>query len=401
MTRRSTAAFVALALLALLSFVALQNQLGAIWRAFAVHPEVRSELRHSLEELKLLARLQPDDAAEHRAIFERRKALLDRLEVLELSRREITRRYEIALVAMVVVIIAALAVAAWLLRRREERRLEQLRRLVGQLLRGEEPSAVSIEGNDTTARIARIVEETAEEVRRDRRRINALENLEVWQESARRVAHEIRTPLTAAKLELQRLGDTARHLSPAAAAELSGLEESVSEELDHLARFVSGFSAFASAAAPHRERLDLHAYLTQFVDLFGQQWPNLRLSVQTLSPTEDAVVYADGEMLRRVLVNLCSNASQALGERNGNMHIELDASSDPVTLRLRDDAGGVDPGLRPRLFRPYATTRREGHGLGLAISRKILLEHGGWLDLAETTASGSTFELTIPRGESA
>jgi signal transduction histidine kinase len=135
----------------------------------------------------------------------------------------------------------------------------------------------------------------------------------------------------------------------------------------------------------------------------------------------------DRDLLRQVLVNLCDNSSQALaaasgGEaaanggaavrgtvtftltpdgrpgRGGATGWRDRTSSSVVALEVADDGPGIPGAVLPRLFEPYATTRRvgEGMGLGLAISRKILLDHGGDLELARTSAAGSVFRLLLP-----
>ena len=106
-------------------------------------------------------------------------------------------------------------------------------------------------------------------------------------------------------------------------------------------------------------------------------------------------------MLRQVLVNLCDNSAHAVDgsdQQRGEVTIEYGAAEDQVWLEVADDGPGVAADLRPRLFEPYVTTRGigEGMGLGLAICRKILLDHGGDLEL-RPSERGATFRLTLPR----
>ena len=112
-------------------------------------------------------------------------------------------------------------------------------------------------------------------------------------------------------------------------------------------------------------------------------------------------VSVDRDLIRRVLANLCSNSALAVGER-GVVTFRIRSDGDDngaVHLDVHDDGHGIDPSIRARLFEPYVTTRRvgEGMGLGLAISRKILLDHGGDLELLGSSPSfGTTFRLTLP-----
>jgi signal transduction histidine kinase len=97
-------------------------------------------------------------------------------------------------------------------------------------------------------------------------------------------------------------------------------------------------------------------------------------------------------------VNLCDNTARALAGRAGTIDLKVGVVKDMVSAEVSDNGPGVDPTVRDRLFEPYATTRGfgEGMGLGLAISRKILLDHGGDLELADTSSHGTTFRLTLP-----
>ncbi len=105
-------------------------------------------------------------------------------------------------------------------------------------------------------------------------------------------------------------------------------------------------------------------------------------------------------MLRQVLANLCANSSHAV-EGHGTVAFTVGRENGRVLVDVSDDGRGIDPSLRPRLFEPYATTRRigEGMGLGLAICRKIMLDHDGDLELVESSASGTTFRLNFPAAE--
>ena len=116
-------------------------------------------------------------------------------------------------------------------------------------------------------------------------------------------------------------------------------------------------------------------------------------------------VRADAEMIRQVLVNLAENSARALTPDKGSVLLRLGMGSSTVHLDVLDDGPGVAAELRPKLFEPYTTTRPlgEGMGLGLAICRKILLDHGGDLRLLDEDAAaelgGAAFRLTFPAAE--
>lgn len=346
------------------------REASAAWSAFTVNPEIRASLRAQLTDLRTLARVHPDRAAEYRKRFEETRNLLNRTEVLEMNRDVIVRRYEQMLLAAIVVLMTLTAASYVLLRRRDEQRLAQLRLAIVALSKGEPVTVAG--GGDLIGRVFTIVGETADVVARDRKRLSQLDHLASWQESARRIAHELRTPLTAARLEAERLHAT-----------------SVIEELDVLASFTTQFTSFAALGPPALRSESLQRVVSDFVERFGDVWKGVQLTIT--GNDGGAQVMIDREMIRRVLVNLCANSAHA-GARNVELRVAAGA------IDVSDDAGGIDAKVAGRIFTPYVTTRTsgEGMGLGLAISKKILLDHGGDLELVETGPRGTRFRLTFP-----
>jgi C4-dicarboxylate-specific signal transduction histidine kinase len=354
----------ALVAAAALVFQTFQRQLSRAWFAFGVHPDVVALIDHSLADQKRLARLDPEHAAAYRRRFEEVRALQTHVKVLAYNRQEIVERYEQTLLGVVSgIVILAGSGYAWRLIRQESR------------------------------------------LARARRRLASLENLSAWQEAARRHAHEMRTPLTAARLELTRMRSLLEgEGKEEAPAELVHLQESVLQELDRLGRFTQGFTSFARLPQPAPARHDLGRLVGELTDLFAAAWPELTLRFDSRSdPTSrpfEALV--DPEMLRQVLVNLCDNSALAFRERGkgkGTVTFSRAAQGEGVALDVADDGPGIPPEVRGRLFEPYTTSRRigEGMGLGLAISRKILLDHGGDLELLRTSDEGTVFRLLFPR----
>lgn len=331
-------------LAALIVLFLAQRQLTGLWAAVGVRPDVELVVQQSLDDQKRLARLDPEHAAEYRRRFEEREALYRRLEILRMTQREIVRQYE-AIMFGLVALTLAIAAAMHLLRRRQE-------------------------------------------LAADRERMRIAENLRSWQEAARRHAHEIRTPLTAAQLELDNLCRDLQQRHPESRDEIAQRQESIEEELDRLRDFTRSFTSFAAVPRPMLVPGDLRAFLNDFVETFASSFP-VRFDD---APVPRALF--DRALLRQVLVNLCTNSARA-----GAQMITLSARAAGafVHLDVADDGKGIDPSIRDRLFEPYTTTRPpgEGMGLGLAISKKILLDHGGDLQLVRSTEAGTLFRLTL------
>jgi two-component system nitrogen regulation sensor histidine kinase NtrY len=441
---RTALALAALLVAALLLFEVCARQLTGAWFTFGVHPEVLRQLELSLADQKRLAALDPAGAARYRRRFAALESLLGRLRVLAYNRDEVVGSYQTALL----VVVAALAAAAGGVylagKMRQQGRLDRLRVALARLSAGEIDVEVGERRRDLIGRIGAMVEETSRAMARDRRRLASLENLAAWQEAARRQAHEMRTPLTAARLDLGRLiglleggrdlddfgdagdageyghrgdrgdagdsGDTgdAGDAGRCRRRERRELAESVLQEIERLGRFTKAFTSFSRLPAPRLGRHDLGAFVAEFAATFGGAWPNLVLVVAAApiaarpggpgaAPASCSAAF-DRDLLRQVLVNLCDNSSQALDSGPGTVTFRLGTLPPWVVLEVADDGSGISPAVLPRLFEPYATTRGvgQGMGLGLAISRKILLDHGGDLELARTSAAGSVFRLLLP-----
>jgi len=394
--RATVVTLLAMLAVAILLFHLLQRQLSGVWLSFPLHPEASATLRQTAEDQKTLAKLDPANAAAYRHRFERAHRFLKRLEILELNRQEIVRRHEYALLLLFAGILVLAGVSYLVRQSRYESRLERLQGFLRALATGKSNIQVGPPQKDTIGRIAAMIDETSRAMAKDRRRLEYLEHLSSWQEAARRHAHEIRTPLTAAQLELERLGRLIPAAAPERQAELEQAKASILEELDRLRRFTQEFTAFAKVGQPRLQQVDLKILAQEFRNTFAEAWPGMRLRFD--STAESFPVRADTEMVRQVLVNLCSNSALSLNGRAGVVTLSVAKNTGSVSLLVADNGPGIAPEILDRLFEPYTTTRKigEGMGLGLAISRKILLDHQGDLELAETSSSGTTFRLVFP-----
>jgi C4-dicarboxylate-specific signal transduction histidine kinase len=318
------------------------HQISSVWLDVALRPEVRAALEQSLEDQKSLRRLDPARRGEYRKRFDETQKLLNRIEVIRMNREAMLRRFELALILVFALAAIAAAVVLWLRYR----------------------AAQAQERSDYLERVTSL------------------------QETARRHAHEIKGPLTAARLELERYADLVR--AGATDEERARAEESVSEELERLARYTREFSSFAGVGKPALRRESLGQMIEEFCATFTNAWPGLALRDGGL----DAIVCVDRDMFRQVLVNLCSNSAGAGAK---TVTFSIVKSGTRVSLDVRDDGGGVPEPLRARIFDPYVTTRKigEGMGLGLSISRKVMIDHGGDLQLAGTGAAGTTFRVVF------
>lgn len=377
-------------------FLLLDASLTQSRTLLGIHPKVVEMLEASLEDQKTLARLLPEDASRYRKRFNDTENSLHHLAVLRHSRQQIARRLAITFTILLGVALALVMGVEALRSRRDRRRLDHLRQALDALSVGHTGVEVGDHRRDTIGRIGRMIEDVSGTLGLQRHRLAALSNLERWQEAIRRQAHELRTPLSAARLELDRLHDTAVS-NPPDCAVIKQYAMSIGEELDGLGAMVGGFASFARLSKPQLEPISIRNLLEEFVRTFAAAWPNLCFASQ--ANDVDATTNADRNQIRQVLVNLCENSSLATSESRCQVSIELfRISENEAALDVRDDGPGVSSTIKDRIFEPYVTTREvgEGSGLGLAIGRKIMLEHGGDLELIENSGSGTVFRMTFP-----
>ncbi len=399
MSRRTLSATLLVVILAAGLFHACQREIRGAW-LFGIHPEVLRQLESALLDLKALARLDPGQAGAYKQRFESLATLVQRLRVLEHNRAAMALRYEgVLFVAFAAGVVALLGLGLYR-HQRDSTRLLRLQDALAGLAHGRLGLRIGDRSRDTIGRLATMIERTSKRMARDQQRLKALNNLSAWQEAARRHAHEMRTPLTGARLELDRLGSLLT--SPALLNReevLQGLS-SVAQELDRLGRFTRQFTSFARLPRPQLAVRDLSSLVQDFVTTFATAWPALELVFVPQAGFHAAI---DADMVRQVLVNLCDNSALAVSAAGqpaagrSPLHLVLGRSSHRVTLDLEDQGPGIPQAIRARLFEPYTTTRSigEGMGLGLAICRKILLDHGGDLELLRSSAQGTTFRLVF------
>jgi nitrogen fixation/metabolism regulation signal transduction histidine kinase len=369
-------------------FWIFQRQIAGPSPAFYMPDEIVPALEESLEDQKRLAELDPEAESHYRSRFDEIEKTTGRLRILEHNRERLVGRYEMFLLALLALSVA-LATGYLAVRHSAYRpRLTRVQEALGELAAGQTPVAIGDRRKDMLGRISRMIEETSREIARDRRRLRALRNLSHWQEAARRHAHEMRTPLSGARLTLDRLRGLGEE----------GREEAFDAlgfELERLGRFTEEFASFARLRPPELKRENLGRLIHDFVETYAEAWQNLKLEPGGNGEVEVAI---DRDMMRQVLANLCDNSSRALGDENGTVEMTVRRKAAEVHVELADDGPGIPEAVRDRLFEPYTTTRSvgEGMGLGLAISRKILLDHGGDLELLDSTSEGTTFRLTLP-----
>jgi nitrogen fixation/metabolism regulation signal transduction histidine kinase len=216
-----------------------------------------------------------------------------------------------------------------------------------------------------------------------------------WREVARRLAHEIKNPLTPIQLSAERLR---RHFTDAPAGARALVDEcttTIVGEVESLKGLVDEFSQFARMPSPRAALVDLHQLLIETLALYDGLLAEVTIE-RRFAPDVKAV-RLDPEQIRRVMINLVDNAAEAM-ERRGCIVVETqrDTANNVIRIVVADNGPGIPPAEREKLFLPYYSTKGRGSGLGLAIVRRIIAEHGGSIEVADNQPSGTRFTIELP-----
>jgi two-component system nitrogen regulation sensor histidine kinase NtrY len=216
-----------------------------------------------------------------------------------------------------------------------------------------------------------------------------------WREVARRLAHEIKNPLTPIQLSAERLR---RHFAQAPEATRALVDEcstTIIGEVESLKGLVDEFAQFARMPAPRTVPTDLHALLDETLTLYTGLFNDVQLR-RCYAPALPNVS-VDPDQIRRVVINLIDNAIEAMDHRGD---IDIETQHEPghnlVRITVADNGPGIPAAERDKLFLPYYSTKRRGSGLGLAIVRRIVAEHGGSIDVADNAPRGTRFMIELP-----
>jgi two-component system, NtrC family, nitrogen regulation sensor histidine kinase NtrY len=216
--------------------------------------------------------------------------------------------------------------------------------------------------------------------------------LAAWREAARRVAHEIKNPLTPIQLSAQRLRRRSGELPQPLRGLVEECAETIVEEVDTMRRLVSDFSQFARLPRAQPVQSDLNGLVRAVAKLYQEDG-----TVQVeLSPQLPSLLL-DPDLIRQVLINLVKNGLEATGGR-GPVHLSTtyQASQGAVRLTVADGGPGIEPETRDKLFLPYFSTKREGTGLGLTIVHQIVADHAGHVRVRSAPGQGTAVVVELP-----
>ena len=297
----------------------------------------------------------------------------------------------VLLVAVFVTIVVA---------RRTTRPVQDLEAFTRRVASGDLDAQVPVRGHDELADLARSFNRMTRELKENREELVKAEKNAAWREMARQVAHEIKNPLTPIQLSASLLRRAHAEQSPEFEAILERTTDVIDRQVRNMRDIAKDFYRFAGE---HRAPVPVDAaeILREVFDL-NAAWAEaegIQLVLESVAPdAPHAIVEADPDELRRALVNLVSNAIEAM-EDGGTIHGSVEVAAGRVVVTVADTGKGIPDDVLERLFEPYFTTRSSGTGLGLAIVRRIIEDRGGEVSLENargTDGPGAVARISLP-----
>jgi two-component system nitrogen regulation sensor histidine kinase NtrY len=213
-------------------------------------------------------------------------------------------------------------------------------------------------------------------------RLVAAQRNAAWRDVARRIAHEIKNPLTPIQLSAERLRRKYRGEITGDLETFDRCTDTIIRQVGDIGRMVDEFSAFARMPAPRFDETDARELLR--LSVFAQRVASPDIAVEMVEPAPEALIHADSRMVGQALTNVLKNAAEAVAARRqaepglqGRLVARLISDAGQVAFEVEDNGIGLPARDRDRLTEPYVTTREKGTGLGLAIVKRIMEEHGG------------------------
>ncbi len=226
-----------------------------------------------------------------------------------------------------------------------------------------------------------------------------------WADVARRIAHEIKNPLTPITLASDRLIKKYLPDDPAEQARFKEYVSIISRQVDDIGRMVDEFSKFARMPSPVFQKIDIYKLVTEHKLLFASS-ESKRIKIDIERIDAPILIEADSGLMRQMMTNILKNASESMVEADVDAPlIKINFDTDPakegsITMSIVDTGPGFSGSQLEQYLEPYVTTREKGTGLGLAIVQKIIAEHKGSIHLGNHPNGGGIVKITLPLASS-
>ncbi|MBI3421791.1 MAG: HAMP domain-containing protein [Acidobacteria bacterium] len=316
--------------------------------------------------------------------------------------REEGRKRWLGITLLGLLLVLTVAFASW----RFTHPIRALMNAAARVSAGDFDFNVTIKRRDEMGRLAQTFNEMLAGLRGKRELEEKLQRAErsaLTGRIASGIAHEIRNPLSFISLSVDYLRDKFAPTAEAARHDYTKLIDSVKEEILRLNGMVSDFLNFGRPARLKLRELDARALVEEVLVLVRAkaEQQNVRVSVQEVTSDErgeafDTHLKADAEQLKTCFSNIAINAVQAMTD-GGELKLTLHPQPHNIRIEFADTGPGIAPEALGQIFEPYFSTKETGIGLGLALTRKLIEDHGGQILVSSEVGAGTTFTITLPR----
>ena len=239
-----------------------------------------------------------------------------------------------------------------------------------------------------------------ERLKEQQNKLLITERYEAWESVARKLAHEIKNPLTPIQLSIDSLREKYKDKLNQDSKNFENYLETINRQIRDIEKLVNEFSNFARMPRPVFKKIDLTQLITKSLDFIKMTSKN---SINVIKNTQDKFIEGDEDQLNRVMINLLKNSEEALEDIKkkdpnfkGNIDIEIASNNDYITLKINDNGQGITDAKRA--MTPYFTTKKTGTGLGLPIVTKIINEHDGNFSIKKNKDNkGTIVTISLPK----
>ena len=235
-------------------------------------------------------------------------------------------------------------------------------------------------------------------LKKQQEKLLTAERYSAWESVARKLAHEIKNPLTPIQLSLDRLREKYSSKISEGGKDFNNYLETINRQIKDIENLANEFSNFARMPRPLIKETNIYSVVKRAVDFIKMSSDN---SIELISEKEKFIINGDEEQLYRVFINLIKNSEESFLEKRqkkhgfkGKIHIEITRNNDYIDIKLTDNGTGILD--TKKVMTPYFTTKRKGSGLGLPIVSKIINEHSGELILSNNKKEGVTIVISLP-----
>jgi two-component system nitrogen regulation sensor histidine kinase NtrY len=226
------------------------------------------------------------------------------------------------------------------------------------------------------------------------------ERYEAWETVARKLAHEIKNPLTPIQLSIDSLREKYKEKLSNDGLEFEKYLETINRQVKDIEKLVNEFSNFARMPRPILKKIEIDKIINKALDFIKMTSKN---SINLIKKTEKNLINGDEDQLNRVFINLIKNSEEAFLDKiekdpnfKGNIDIEINDNNDYIIIRLTDNGTGITDAKKA--MTPYFTTKKTGTGLGLPIVTKIINEHLGNFSIKnKTNGTGTVVKISFPK----